>query len=310
MIAAGYARTYTDFWTGDTGAKMAALDDEGVRSMAHFLFSGPNVSPFGLYYKPFETIVLEFKRPAPGQVKKAELQVSGWLEKLAALEFAWTDDATGFVFVKEMCAMQFRPLPVKPTNLVIKSARRWYSTLARNPFLGPWFDRYDIDLHLNDPFAFPGSETARREWMERGPVQQELMDVERRREPEPLPKLPRPKPEPPCDEEDFASWWSAYPAHRRSAKKQCLAIWQRKKIPKSQLEAVLAKLEEQKASRAWRKEGGQFIPLSKTYLNGERWDDEVAHGAASLNQVNQATADTLQELILEDDKHGRWEERN
>ena len=37
---------------------------------------------------------------------------------------------------------------------------------------------------------------------------------------------------------------------------------------------MLAALERQRASDQWRKEGGRFIPLPATWINGRRWEDE------------------------------------
>jgi hypothetical protein len=41
---------------------------------------------------------------------------------------------------------------------------------------------------------------------------------------------------------------------------------------------ILAGLEKAKQSRQWMKDGGAFIPHPTTWLNGERWNDEVVEG--------------------------------
>lgn len=295
----GYARTYVDFWTGPTGIKLAQAGDEGVRSLAHFLYSGPNCAAWGLYYKPVDALVHEFRRPAPGTYVRAEKEVRDWLAVLEELDYADVDDETGFIWVKEMAAHQFRPLPWKSSNLLVKSARRWYASVSRNRFLGPFFDRYDMDLQLSSPFAFPGSEVLRREWAGT-PKQVALMEVTLA--PTDVKTLTtRPTL---AGETEFAAWWDHYPEKRRKARKPCLQSWLRKRIPRDRVAAMIDMLELQKRSSDWTKNGGQYVPLPLTYINQERYDDE--HGTlqegGQLNSTNEVTAATMQRLIGEFEK--------
>ena len=70
--------------------------------------------------------------------------------------------------------------------------------------------------------------------------------------------------------EPFEAFWSAYPKKRGklAAKKAWLA--RRPPLPK-----VLETLAAFKASRDWRKDGGQFIPYPASWLNRGGWDDEL-----------------------------------
>ena len=292
---AAYARTYVDFWTGPTGIKLAQTGEDGARTLALFLISGPNCESWGLYRKPLEVIIHELKRPTTGEFLKAEKDIRRWFDILADVGFAELDEENGFVWVHEMAAYQFRPLPLKATNLLVKSARRWYGTLGRNRFLGPYFDRYDIELHLSDPFAFPGTQVERRDW---SPAST-LFDVAPAAPVESTALAVRVKH---ATADDFETWWQHYPAHRRKAKKACLAVWLRKKIPAVKLPAMIALLEAQKEANDWRKNQGQYVPLPLTYLNQERYDDEsvgMSHGG--LNPTNEVTANTLAELMNEID---------
>lgn len=294
----GYARTYVDFWTGPTGIKLAQAGDEGVRSLAHFLYSGPNCAAWGLYYKPVDALVHEFRRPQPGSYVRAEKDVRDWLGTLAELDYAEVDDESGFIWVKEMAAHQFRPLPWKSSNLLIKSARRWYSSVSRNRFLGPFFDRYDMDLHLSNTFAFPGSEVQRREWAG-APQQAALLDVAAPAESKAVAVR-----QAFAGETEFEAWWEHYPTKRRKARKPCLQAWLRKRIPRENVPAMIDKLELQKRTHDWQKNDSQFVPLPLTYINQERYDDE--HGTlqerGQLNSTNEVTAATMQRLIGEFDK--------
>lgn len=70
---------------------------------------------------------------------------------------------------------------------------------------------------------------------------------------------------------DFDLFWSAYP--RKVDKKKARAAFAKVRAPVSQL---LAALEVQKKSEQWLKSGGQYVPHPTTWLNGERWEDDVS----------------------------------
>jgi len=67
----------------------------------------------------------------------------------------------------------------------------------------------------------------------------------------------------------FEQFWAAYP--RKESKEAARKGW-----PKvaDNLPAILEALSWQRVSENWTKEGGRFIPLPATYLNGRRWEDE------------------------------------
>lgn len=77
-----------------------------------------------------------------------------------------------------------------------------------------------------------------------------------------------------CDSDNgFEIFWSVYPKHKGKA--DALKAWGKIK-PSVELQATMAKaLEAQKQSEQWRKDGGQYIPMPATWLNGKRWEDEV-----------------------------------
>lgn len=70
----------------------------------------------------------------------------------------------------------------------------------------------------------------------------------------------------------FEIFWKAYP--RKVGKKYAKQVWDRK-IKLEQIGAVLEGLEAYKTSLEWLKDGGQYIPHPSTFLNGERWEDDV-----------------------------------
>ena len=44
------------------------------------------------------------------------------------------------------------------------------------------------------------------------------------------------------------------------------------------LQGMLAALRRQKNSRQWMDAGGRYIPLPATWINGERWNDQMQEG--------------------------------
>lgn len=76
---------------------------------------------------------------------------------------------------------------------------------------------------------------------------------------------------------DFECFWSAYP--RRVAKKDARKAWD--KLKAEQKDAAMKALPLHIES--WSDREPQFIPYPASWLNGERWEDEIpAKGAAAL----------------------------
>ena len=92
-----------------------------------------------------------------------------------------------------------------------------------------------------------------------------------------LPKdktLLRTKPCATCYGDDFLSFWSLYPNKKNKA--GASKSFSKLSPSADLLATILAAVEAQKASPDWIREGGQFIPYAQTWLNGARWEDEVA----------------------------------
>lgn len=70
---------------------------------------------------------------------------------------------------------------------------------------------------------------------------------------------------------EFERFWEAYP--RKQSKKAALKIWKREKLT-SKLELILSDLLKRKQTE-WLDKQKQYIPHPSTYLNGERWNDEI-----------------------------------
>ena len=97
-------------------------------------------------------------------------------------------------------------------------------------------------------------------------------------------------------EEGFDAFWNLYP--KKQGKGACKKIWKKMKVSGELLNIVLAAVEKQKQSKQWTKENGQFIPMPATWLNQERWDDEITeNGFAGQDRY-------LNAMITEEDLNG------
>lgn len=91
-------------------------------------------------------------------------------------------------------------------------------------------------------------------------------------EPKHKPKLePKHNAEQGSEESDFDGFWKQYPT--KVGKGAARSSW--KKIKRPPLAIILTALEKQINSEQWKREGGRFIPNPATWLNQERWEDEL-----------------------------------
>ena len=72
----------------------------------------------------------------------------------------------------------------------------------------------------------------------------------------------------------FEKFWSVYP--RKVNKVGARKAFDRIRPDESLLGRIIAAVEKQRTSDQWTKDGGQFIPHPATWLNGHRWEDELA----------------------------------
>ena len=72
-------------------------------------------------------------------------------------------------------------------------------------------------------------------------------------------------------EEDFEVFWDAYPKHTNTSKKEAYKKFC-KAIEKTDLQTILNAIELQKKTKQWI---DGYIPMATTWLNQEKWNDEV-----------------------------------
>lgn len=79
----------------------------------------------------------------------------------------------------------------------------------------------------------------------------------------------------------FETFWMNYP--KKQGKKTAERAFH--KIDLSLLPKILDAIDVQKRTEQWTKENGRYIPLPATWLNQERWNDEVRVKETTLNDV-------------------------
>lgn len=69
----------------------------------------------------------------------------------------------------------------------------------------------------------------------------------------------------------FETFWAEWPKH--VARKAAARAWSR--IAPEEYPKILAALPRHKQQPSWNKDSGAYIPYPATWLNGERWKDEI-----------------------------------
>jgi len=72
----------------------------------------------------------------------------------------------------------------------------------------------------------------------------------------------------------FDAFWSAYP--RKTAKENAVKAFTKLRPDADLLARILAAVRLQAESEDWRKDRGRFVPHAATWLNGKRWEDQIA----------------------------------
>lgn len=74
-------------------------------------------------------------------------------------------------------------------------------------------------------------------------------------------------------QEWFDAFWEAYP--RKIAKVKAQKSWNQTDLTQEIFDKIILSIEQQKKTEAWKNDGGKFIPHPATWLNQERWNDEI-----------------------------------
>jgi hypothetical protein len=88
----------------------------------------------------------------------------------------------------------------------------------------------------------------------------------------------------------FELFWKTYP--KKVGKKMTKKAWVKLKPDESLVKTIIAAIATQRSSKSWKQDNGQFIPNPATYLNGERWNDEI-----NTKPKHEATDGTVAEFL-------------
>jgi len=284
-------RIRSTFWgSGETGRALRDRDPSGwARLLALFLFSNDRAlaDPWGVYHLSVSVAAQELNTTA-GKVRDN-------LATLGEMEFALYDPATEWVWVVNMAAEQVlnegRPLASRD-NMSL-AANKWYGRCPRNPWLGPFFDRYVGLLHLEERREGTPSPPLRRRKEDRLDidVQQPALLTEGEGPPPTLALTVRPASIGDRRVEEFDRFWAAYHAKGKSSRTRTKETWMKRKPP---FDKVMEGLERWKASQRW---ADGFVVDSAKFLNEERWLEEPPK--APMPGASQRTQDVVEALNTE-----------
>lgn len=74
-------------------------------------------------------------------------------------------------------------------------------------------------------------------------------------------------------DEKFNEFWQEYP--KKKDKQAAHKAFMKIKPDDELFQKIMESLKKQKQTNDWIKENGQYIPFPATWLNGERWEDEI-----------------------------------
>jgi hypothetical protein len=83
----------------------------------------------------------------------------------------------------------------------------------------------------------------------------------------------------------FAEFWNAYP--RKEKRADAHKAWKKINPNRELVDAILRAIDVQRRSDKWTSDGGKYIPHPTTWLNGRRWEDEVAVEVVQKSSVPQ-----------------------
>lgn len=75
------------------------------------------------------------------------------------------------------------------------------------------------------------------------------------------------------DPDLFEQFWKKYP--NKKNKKRTRVLFGKLDLSNGLFQKIMTGLEQYKKSDQWQRDNGQFIPHPSTWINQERWDDEV-----------------------------------
>ena len=93
------------------------------------------------------------------------------------------------------------------------------------------------------------------------------------------------------NDELFDGFWKVYP--RKVGKKKARILWDRLSPSKKLAIQIISAVKKQKQT-IWKDSGLEYVPHPATWLNGQRWEDEIPENSEDdMPQIRRPTDDEL-----------------
>lgn len=141
-----YGAVSPNFWTGETGKKIRKMGVE-AQLVALYLLTNKHRNALGIYYLPKILISHETALTSKGASKG--------LQSLSEAGFCTYDPPSEVVWVFEMARFQIGESLSEKDNRV-KWINEKYDNLPKNPFLKPFYNKYQDAFHLKNGRSYKG----------------------------------------------------------------------------------------------------------------------------------------------------------
>lgn len=102
----------------------------------------------------------------------------------------------------------------------------------------------------------------------------------------------------PQENSTFDKFWKEYP--KKVAKQDALKAWKKISPDQKLFDEIMSALEIHKQQDSWIKENGKYVLNPTTWLNQERWTDEIAEPEYGTRAVSEAEAEQLMQEVRND----------
>ena len=216
----------------------------------------------------------------------------GWFEEVLFYRLIVNCDDFGR-FDGRIAVIKNRLFPLKE-NLTLKNVEAAINKLARTGLISLY---YDVDgkpfLLLPTWNEHQNVRAKRSRYPEPVNICKQMISDESRCSRNPIQSNPNPIRESESESESnaaarkaerekaFADFWTAYP--RKVGKQDARKAFE--KVPFDALSALIPAVEQQKKSKQWKKDDGQYIPNPATWLNQGRWEDQLDEAKSEYEKM-------------------------
>lgn len=286
-----YGKVSPQFWIGKTGKALRQAGPE-AQLVSLYLLTNPHANMIGLYYMPLMFIAHETGLGIEGASKG--------LKRAIGAGFCYYDDASEMIWVPEMAAHQIGT-ELNPKDKRCSGVQNEYNAQPENPFLSMFYRKYKKDFNMTICRGVAVQNSSESEGASKGLASQEQeqeqekeqehntsSDSDRTGDDSISGNLPAHSDDDNhCDNDDATDplsqafeniFWCAglrkdAKVKSRTAFKTKFQIWRRES--KGTPEQFATMLAQDIKSRFAIQQMGIDRMLPTSYLNGERWNDEI-----------------------------------